>query len=67
MTDDENRIIYLLRNVERLLNQIGNQAKCRGCGRDIWWITHANGKKAPYTFEALNHFADCPNAKDFKK
>ena len=66
MTEDENKIIYLCQNIERLFGLIGSKAACRGCGREICWIKHSNGKKAPYTFEALNHFIDCPNAKDFK-
>lgn len=30
-------------------------------------VTHANGKAAPYTEEALNHFADCPDAEGFRR
>lgn len=57
----------LLANIYRLLHQIGDRANCAGCGKEIWWVTHKNGKAAPYTSEGLNHFADCPKAKDFKK
>ena len=37
-----------------------------GGGKAIYWIKHKNGKVAPYTEEALNHFIDCEKAKDFK-
>lgn len=33
---------------------VGDMATCRGCQKTIWWIEHANKKKAPYTAEALN-------------
>ena len=55
-------------NIIKLLRVIGaTEGQCRGCGIDIWWVTHANGKKAPYTKQGLNHFADCPKAKEFKR
>ena len=54
-------------NIRRLFLLIGDQGNCRGCGQAIYWIKHKNGKVAPYTEEALNHFADCPKAKDFKR
>jgi len=54
-------------NVRRLLNLIGDRSTCKGCGAEIWWVTHRNGRRAPYTAEALNHFADCPAAAQFKK
>lgn len=39
---------------------------CRGCGRLIWFVVLQSGKRAPYTDEALNHFADCPEANQFR-
>jgi len=57
----------ILQNIYLLLNQIGDPGLCKGCGKQIWWVTYKSGKKAPITMEALNHFADCPKAKDFKK
>ena len=39
-------------NILRLLNQVGNPGTCKGCGADIW---------------ALNHFANCPKAKEFRR
>jgi len=64
MTDDV--IARLRSNIGLLLNQVGDKGTCRGCGADIWWVVHKSGKKAPYTAEALNHFADCPQANNFK-
>lgn len=54
-------------NIRRFLANVGNKGTCTGCGRDIWWVDHSNGKKAPYTEEGLNHFADCPEAARFKR
>ena len=64
---DIEKLKRLQNNVRLLLRQIGEPATCRGCSRPIWWVKHLNGKKAPYTLEGLNHFADCPRAKQFKK
>ena len=60
-------IEWLSGNIARLLDQVGDPGKCRGCQRDIWWVVHKNGKKAPYTRRGLNHFADCPKAASFRK
>ena len=57
---------WLLSNINILLSHVGDLASCRGCGKAIFWVRHKNGKRAPYTPEGLNHFADCPQAKDFK-
>lgn len=59
--------LQLRENIGTLLHQIGEKGNCRGCGREIWWVRHKNGKKAPYTSEGLNHFADCPVGDRFKK
>jgi hypothetical protein len=50
-----------------LLNQIGNKGVCRGCGAEIYWVRHKNGKATPYTPAGMNHFLDCPKAKEFKR
>lgn len=57
------------KNIIRLLRNIGaSEGQCKGCGLDIWWLKMAkSGKLAPITQQALNHFANCPKAKDFKK
>jgi len=57
----------LQKNIMSLLLQIGDMGTCKGCGAPIYWVTHKNGKKAPYTTEGLNHFIDCPSANRFKK
>lgn len=58
----------LLTNISRFLSVIGEPGTCRGCGAKIWWIQNPKtGKRLPVTGEALNHFADCPNANSFKK
>lgn len=57
----------LVSNIYKLLDQVGDRGVCKGCGKQIWWVVHKSGSKAPYTMEALNHFADCPKADRFKK
>ena len=56
-----------IERIAALLKNAGQLAKCRGCGADIYWVRHANGVRAPYTPEGLNHFADCPAAGTFRK
>ena len=53
------RIKALLRDIA------GEPKKCRGCDALLYWVTHANGRRAPYTEEAVKH--DCPNARSFHK
>ena len=61
--------VRLSENILRLLNQVGDSGICTGptCGARIWWVRHLNGKRVPYTHEALNHFVDCPDAQQFRK
>lgn len=61
MTDKERK------NVWRLLDQIADRSACKGCGKPIWWVKMRSGKVAPYTDEAINHFADCPMADRFRR
>lgn len=59
-------LIAVEKALHDLVKHVGTRGVCRGCKADVWWIMHANGKATPYTAEGLNHFIDCPNAKDFK-
>lgn len=56
----EERILSLLQN-------IGDVGACRGCQAAIYWVTHKNGKKTPYTPAGINHFIDCPARAQFGK
>ncbi len=53
------------RNVRTLLNRVGNYTKCPACQTEMWWVTHKNGKKAPYSIEAVVHFNECSAAEGF--
>ena len=53
--------------IKRLLNWITEPAKCKACGRMIWFVTTKKGKLMPVTDEGEPHFADCPAAKAFQK
>ena len=48
-----------------LLKNVGDRSTCSGCGAEIYWVHHKNGKRAPYTPAGLNHFIDCPKAAQF--
>lgn len=64
----EPRAAHLLQNIFTLLKIIGEPGKCKKCGKEIFWVlNHKTGKRMPITLEALNHFADCPYANEFKK
>ncbi len=70
MTTEEEllaKLDALRSNVRALLDVIGGKSQCRACGADIWFVKTKNGKSAPYTAEALSHFADCPKAESFRK
>lgn len=54
-------------NLQTLLKQIGTPDQCKKCKADIFWVITKNGKAAPITPQGLNHFADCPNANEFRK
>ena len=53
------------KNIRTLLNRIGNYTKCPACQTEMWWVTHKNGKKAPYTLQAVVHFNECKAAEGF--
>lgn len=53
--------------MKQLLNNVGQQALCRGCSKPGYWVSHYNGKATFYTPAGLNHFVDCPVADRFKK
>jgi len=40
---------------------------CKACGTTLYFIEHSNGVRAPYTADAVNHFANCPEAKRFRR
>lgn len=54
------------RRINHILRNVGSLSTCE-CGAEIYWVKHANGRKAPYTPSGLNHFADCPMASKFRR
>lgn len=63
------RIVSLevaLDTLRRLLNAVGGQKRCKGCGAAIWFVGTVSGSRPPYNAVGLNHFADCPNASRFR-
>jgi len=65
MSDTLSEPEQIQRNIRTLLNRIGNYTKCPACKKEMWWVTHKNGKKAPYTVEAVVHFKECTAAEGF--
>ena len=59
MTASENQ---LRSNIVMLLNQVGDQSKCKRCGTMIWWMESKSGKSAAYNCEGQYHFSECPMA-----
>lgn len=57
----------LLGLTNALLRNAGDKGTCAGCGAEIYWMRHKNGKRVPYTPRGLNHFIDCPKAGQFRK
>lgn len=56
----------LRQNIASLFCLIGKQDTCKACHAPIWFVLHRNGKWAPYTADAVNHFVTCPHAQRFK-
>jgi hypothetical protein len=57
-------------NIELLYKTIGaSPGTCTGptCTEPVWWVLTKNGKRAPFTADGLNHFADCPDRERFRK
>ncbi len=54
-------------NMIRLLDMIANRTSCTACGRTIWMVRMKSGKFNPVTADGISHFADCPNAKEFRR
>ena len=65
MSDTLSEREQIQRNIRTLLNRIGNYTKCPACKKEMWWVTHKNGKKAPYSVEAVVHFKECTAAEGF--
>jgi len=58
----------LRENIHRLLELVAEEKReCKACGATIYFVVHKSGKRAPYTGDALNHFIDCPRAREFRK
>jgi len=61
---DKDEIIEQFR---AMLNMIAGKCNCKKCNKPIWFIKSKNNVFMPITEDGINHFADCPYAKDFKK
>ena len=60
--------LFYRSRIEELMRNLGfDKARCRSCGRTIYWVVHKNGKKVPYTIDGQNHFANCPQADAFRR
>lgn len=53
-------------NMLRLITGSGGRP-CKRCGRTIWMIAVSTGKQMPFSDNGVSHFADCPNASEFRR
>ena len=55
--------------MRKLLDLIGVEFRpCSGCGVQLVFVIHRKtGARTPYTYDGLNHFINCPDAKQFKR
>ena len=44
-----------------------NEGHCRSCGAPVLWCVTPAGKRAPVNRDGTSHFADCPQAADWRK
>lgn len=64
----DQREAELLTRIEKLLRLIGDAGRCSSCDMPIVWLRHKESDKAaPYTFDGVIHFANCPNAAAHRK
>lgn len=40
---------------------------CRACGTPLWFIRTRAGKLLPMCADGVSHFANCPNADQFRR
>ena len=53
--------------VERLKKAGIKTNSCRKCQASIVYLQTVHDNWAPMNMSLISHFADCPNAKDFRK
>lgn len=54
--------------VEKLIRLVAETVRpCKACGVMIAMVRHSNGRLAPYTLDAINHFANCEFADQFRR
>lgn len=44
-----------------------NEGRCQACQARIWWVKMPSGKAMPVQDNGISHFAECPEAKRFRK
>ena len=54
--------------INALLDKIAERKRpCGTCGVQLWFVRHIDsGRLAPYTYQGINHFANCPFAAEFR-
>lgn len=65
---DDSQLPSIETRMRKLLDLIGVEFRpCHGCKTPLVFVMHRNGEKAPYTYDGLNHFINCPQAERFKR
>jgi hypothetical protein len=54
--------------INALLDKIAEYKRpCGSCGVQLWFVRHVDsGRLQPYTYQGINHFANCPYAAEFR-
>jgi hypothetical protein len=60
-----------LENGQEVVINYDSKAKCKSCGKEIFWSETKNGKAMPIELVSLarwnTHYATCPAADSFRK
>lgn len=55
------------KRITALLDIVGGQGKCKGCGAKVWWVVTKHGKRMPISDSGISHFVDCPESERFRR
>lgn len=59
----DSQLIQLSHRITDLLNHVGDKSYCKGCGAEIYWVLHRNGKRQIYDPDGAPHRSTCPKAR----
>jgi len=42
-------------------------SRCKSCKAEVWWIRTFNGRMMPVNRDGTSHFANCPQANQWRE